>query len=476
MSQSTFSSTIHPWAVLNGVRFGSAHIGPTPGHSSRGSALLATADLPEAGGLLLVVPRDLVLSRETVLETAKADRGLAELLEATREWATTPRLTILLFLLHLTTTRTSHSSRFTTYLSSLPTPPLPTLWPEHQVNFLSGTTLASAVTAKLSTLHREWTTLASLLADHTPSLLTWTMLDAQYRSRALELPPIGACMAPILDMANHASSPNAYYDVSNGDIQLHLHGGAAVAAGEEITISYGSHKGACEMLFSYGFLPSDMCSAGTLFLPIALADDDPLAPAKRAWCTAAPGVRISDAEAKEDEPDAADGEAPRGVTWDSDALWLAVVNEEDGLSIRAARRLDGRHDLVVLWRDSEVPHAGALRPLLEKEELWPVLLLRATVVVRQVVEAQVEGLEGSAGEFERAVSEVSDGEDEFGPTGLARRLRGLELDLLKRAEVSLDGQIAELMRHPTVTAYLESMNADSGAQGEEATEDDDLAH
>ena len=44
--------------------------------------------------------------------------------------------------------------------------------------------------------------------------------------------------------------------------------------GQEVNITYGDEKGACEMLFSYGFLEDEMDTAETLFLSLSIPDDD----------------------------------------------------------------------------------------------------------------------------------------------------------------------------------------------------------
>jgi hypothetical protein len=82
------------------------------------------------------------------------------------------------------------------------------------------------------------------------------------------------------------------------------------------TASYGDDKGACENIFSYGFLEDSMASANVVFLDLDIPDDDPLRPAKIYVCNAAPGVRLVD---KKDN-----------IEWESDFVWLVVVNEEDG--------------------------------------------------------------------------------------------------------------------------------------------------
>jgi hypothetical protein len=69
------------WAVLNDASFNGVRCADAG--EGRGSGLFATRDLK--GGEeapLLTVPRDLVLSLETVKLAAKSDKDLRELLEA----------------------------------------------------------------------------------------------------------------------------------------------------------------------------------------------------------------------------------------------------------------------------------------------------------------------------------------------------------------------------------------------------------
>lgn len=73
-----------PWAVLNDIELNGVEICSnilTVEGVSKGGGLLATADHKSAG-ILLSIPADLALSRETVLQYAKTDKHLRELVEA----------------------------------------------------------------------------------------------------------------------------------------------------------------------------------------------------------------------------------------------------------------------------------------------------------------------------------------------------------------------------------------------------------
>ena len=124
-------------------------------------------------------------------------------------------------------------------------------------------------------------------------------------------------MVPCIDMANHASgdSTRALYETDgDGNAILVLREGKKLAPNDEVTITYGDEKGACEMLFSYGFIESTVTSARELFLDLDIPDDDPLKLAKETVATAAPGFRLF-----------LHGDS---TDWESDWVWLPCVNEE----------------------------------------------------------------------------------------------------------------------------------------------------
>ena len=140
---------------------------------------------------------------------------------------------------------------------------MPTFWNESERAIITGTSLEAALSAKLNSLDREF----SLLKEKTLSIdwcqkywwdahsgmltfLDWKTIDACYRSRALDLPGTGHAMIPCIDMANHASgdSTSALYETdSDGNAVLVLREGTHLAPNDEVTITYGDEKGACEV-------------------------------------------------------------------------------------------------------------------------------------------------------------------------------------------------------------------------------------
>jgi hypothetical protein len=75
------------WATFHGVKFNSVKVGPLPGFEDRGSTVIAARTL-QGGNVepLLVVPKDLIISRETIELFARSDRHLREVLEAIGEF------------------------------------------------------------------------------------------------------------------------------------------------------------------------------------------------------------------------------------------------------------------------------------------------------------------------------------------------------------------------------------------------------
>lgn len=202
------------------------------------------------------------------------------------------------------------------------------------------------------------------------------------------------------------------------------------------------------MLFSYGFIEDTMTSARELFLDLGIPNDDPLKRAKLHVNTSAPGFRIFDSE---------DIEAAAGFTcWQSDFVWLVVVNEEDGLEFEVAQTTDGGRELRVYWNGSVLEEPDKLADALKAHPMWDVYRLRAVSLVQDRVETQLRLLYG----IEDRVTSAQRGEG----TGirenvwtLTRRLRELERDLLERAYGNLEEEKEKLIETETVQQYLQAM-------------------
>ena len=347
---------------------------------------------------------------------------------------------------------------FTDYIKFLPVhTPLPTFWNDDRKSMLIGTSLEAALDAKLKSLDREY----NLLRDSTSSIdwckqywwdtetegLTfgdWKQIDAMYRSRALDLPGTGHSMVPYIDMANHASGDHttALYETDrDGNAILYLQSQRRVLVGDEITITYGDDKGACEMLFSYGFIEENMTSAKELFLNLEIPSDDPLKFAKKAVTKdkAAPGFRLF----LQDQC--------KSIDWESSFVWLLCVNEEDGLGFRFLQDDSGERELHTLWKDREIEDISQLPGLLKKESLWEVFYLRAITTLHARIEQQLIRLTGSQGLLP-GIDEVG-GEDRSTYLN-AMRLRDLEETLLLHAYE--DFELKVCTRQPLIFNFADA--------------------
>jgi len=331
------------------------------------------------------------------------------------------------------------TSALSEYVKFLPLETLPTFWSDDERALLKGTSLEPALQAKLKALYREFDMFrsatekiswcASCWWDEVDGVLSfddWLQVDAMYRSRALEFPGIGDCMAPCIDMANHESGDitKAIYEVdSDGNALFLLREGQTVEAGCQVSITYGDQKGACELLFSYGFLETGMDNARELFLDLSIPDDDPLGRAKNAVANTPPGVKLV--------------QKADGVEWESDYIWLICVNEEDGLDFAVQETTDGKRELKAFWKGQEISSMDGFENLLKQDEHWPIFQLRAFSIVRERVESSLESMIEAHNE-QQASAEVQGNNVRERSRQLTKQLRELEGELLEAARQTCD--------------------------------------
>ncbi|KAK0938937.1 hypothetical protein LTR29_009548 [Friedmanniomyces endolithicus] len=442
-----------PWAKLNDIAFDHVLPGVSMG---KGGALLASNEVNSNEGTpqaLMTVPRPLILSLERVMEHAKVDKDFREVLESLGEFGRT----------------LSHR-----YVKSLPCELLPTFWSSSELQLLVGSTLAPAISSKLRSLRREYDNLCEAtrtthwfqIVQDALTFDDWLQVDAMYRSRALDFPDIGHCMVPCIDLANHAAgeATTAIYEKDgDGNAVLLLRDGKSLAKGEEVTITYGDEKGACEMLFSYGFLESERQSAETLFLSLSIPDDDPYRGAKMSFADCAPGFKLIDAE---------DGQ----VDWKGDFIWLLCVSEEDGLHFDLARTVDGEEEVHAFFGEHElVGGAQELHAILGKTDLWDVYHLRAVTILQQRVFEQMQVLYGTQEDVEATAH--GEGTDVHARCyEQAMQLRRLEMKLLNSAYEDFELQTERFAESEVVLHYLARVNDDdddtNAEQGEAEAEED----
>jgi methionine aminopeptidase len=336
------------------------------------------------------------------------------------------------------------------YVKALPLELLPTFWSPDELQLLIGTTLAPATASKLRSLRREWDLVCESAARTRWHRICgsqldfddWLQVDAMYRSRALDYPQIGHCMVPCVDLANHVAHEGTiaiYEKDAAGNAVLVLRDGKTLQEGDEVTISYGDEKGACEMLFSYGFLDQGMETAETLFLSLAFQEDDTMRAAKLEMADCAPGFKLIDA---------GDGE----VDWTGEFVWLICVGEDDGLHFDIARTVDGNEEVQAFFKDHELTGGAAeLYRLLGQSEMFDVYRLRAVMILQQRVFDQMQVLFASQEDMEAVPH--GDGTDVRQQAyDQAMQLRRLEFELMERAYEDFEKQV----RVFTASRFLQS--------------------
>ncbi|KAK7908185.1 hypothetical protein PG985_015488 [Apiospora marii] len=461
------------WCALNDVKFRNVKIEEVEG---RGYGLVADADLSSSGAdAMLEIPHDLVLSAQAVEDYAKIDQNFRDLFEKAghQEAVQSHRADILLYLLMQMILSSPGFpdiqgvvSPWTQYVGLLPSQiPVPTTWSDAERAHLHGTSLESAVSAKLAALAREFDVIKAksddlrfwydnVWADERVTAHDWVLLDAIYRSRSLELPSSGESMVPCLDLVNHSTQATARFEeVSQEQVTLVLRDGLSISKDQEITIDYGQGKSAAEMLFSYGFIDPN-CQAGKLVVPLEPMEDDPLAKAKMHIYGSPPAIQVTDGE---------DG-IPE---WSAPFAYLMCLNEEDGLNFAVVQETDGSRELKLYWQDEDATaHVNELGTLIKGHELCKIFELRVVTVVSECLQEQLEKLKTPVN------SSKYPGPTREDIVRTATHLREAEKDLLERMVEKLEAQRDDLFSDDGVLAYLESMAA---PKDEDHPDDEDFS-
>ncbi|RDW62847.1 hypothetical protein BP5796_11149 [Coleophoma crateriformis] len=481
MHRTTLPITALPaWAKLNDVDFldtcvtdlGTSRTAAAKGFGITTSRSLSSRDVSDLP-TLLIIPRDLVLSAEAVEEHAKADQHFREVLE--RVGGRGLRDHAMLFLLmQMTISNLEHkqnvglSGPWTEYVKLLPGDiPVPTMWSEEERYMLKGTSLEVAVSAKMEALQKEFDHLREKTEqigwcqkcwweNGNLRLSDWVLLDAWYRSRSLELPHAGEAMVPGLDMANHSSASNAYWEEVDKNVVLLLRPDLTLETGSEITISYGTEKSAAEMLFSYGFV-DEATTVHSLVLPVPPFPDDPFGKAKVAAFGQTPTVSFSRTDEK--------------VEWKSPFLYLMCLNEEDGLDFKILQETDGsRSALRTFWQEKDVTgEVDQFETHIADHPLKAVFQLRVVALLQDRIRQQLECLYNN----EQAVQTVGAliSQSRMNSVLLLRRS---EMNILEAVFEDLDNQKNSLLEDESVLMYLGSMDVEEQQPEEvEATNEDE---
>ncbi|RDL39212.1 uncharacterized protein BP5553_03552 [Venustampulla echinocandica] len=473
-------AALTPWSKLNDVAFIDSSVQELG--ESRGFGLLTNRALSSKNSYdiptLLDVSHDLILSAEAIEEHVKVDQHFRELMEVAG--GKSLRSDILLFLLMQITIASNQGvnvgvqNPWTEYCRILPGyVPVPTLWSDEERILLVGTSLEPALSAKMSALARELDELRERTTniawcqkywwEHDAlSITEWALLDAWYRSRSLELPNAGESMVPCLDMANHSSEPNSYYEQgSSNNVLLLLRPDVTLDDSSEITISYGDAKSEAEMLFSYGFIDESSVKARGLVLPLDTFPEDPLGKAKVSAFIGQPKIHIS---ADQDN-----------IQWDSPFLYLMCLNEEDGLQFKVLQQTDGsRSSLRVFWQGSDVTDVtDTFETLINIHEFQDVFKLRVVSSLQSRIGQQLERLAEGDEMVQSLASMVQITPD---VQRHALQLRASEKSILQKAYATVDMQKTSLLESKVVLRYLGvASDEDKPEQAETNNEEEDFS-
>ncbi|KAH7356897.1 hypothetical protein BKA65DRAFT_580014 [Rhexocercosporidium sp. MPI-PUGE-AT-0058] len=461
------------WSKLNDVGFLDIHVSDLG--SSKGFGLVTSRalnskevfDVPT----LMVVPGELVLSAEAVEEWGKVDGHFREVLG--RVGAKSTRGDVMLFLLMQMTIAAKHhgmniglSNPWTEYVRMLPSEvPVPTLWSEEERLMLS------PVSAKTASLIQEYENLREKTID-IPwcqkcwwdnvdlTYQDWFLLDAWYRSRCLEVPNAGESMIPCVDMVNHSSQANSYYErKSDNNLVLLLRPDVQLTAGSEVTISYGASKTHAEMLFSYGFIDEKSIAQG-LTLSLEPVPDDPLGKAKVAAFSKPTTLQIFEKDGI--------------VQWDSSFIYFMCLNEEDGLEFKVLQQNDGSlGQLKVFWQGSDVTDATDNFDFLTSDHaLKDVFKLRVIALLQDRIQQQLECLYESEDALQALGSTALVSQDRYRS---ALQLRKSETGILEEAFKATEKEKTSLLASEVVLRYLGSMEDEDIPGRAEANEEDDFS-
>ncbi|KAH6696877.1 SET domain-containing protein [Plectosphaerella plurivora] len=446
--------------------------------------LTCQEDAPSSPPALLRIPRNLVLSQETVELYAKTDKQFHELLEAVGRKSA--RADVCLFLLtqkamHLAPKARGVRTPWTEYIKFLPSDvPVPSTWSAQERRLLQGTSLEVAVNAKISALTEEFEDLQEQTSEHpfwddflwTEARLTlddWFLADAWYRSRCLELPHSGEAMVPVLDLANHSSEATAFYEenIRTDEVELLLRPGARLNAGEQVTISYGEGKSGAEMLFSYGFVDPAR-STDTVTLPLAPLDDDPLGRAKAHIFGRAGTVELGRTSGSVSASTTASASGDDNPLWKSPFAWLACLNEEDGIEFKVLQDTGGGRELRVFWQDDDVTaRVHEFEDLIRDHPLADVFGLRVVMVVEDRVSSQLARLRDENDDDNHHGGSTSAPVVRPACVEAAATLKEQEAKVIEEALRALEEQKAKLLTTEAVVAYLGSKEISPIEQAQE---------
>ena len=348
------------------------------------------------------------------------------------------------------------SSPWTDYVKFIPDEKsMPIFWTDAERECLWGTSMENHLQAKLNALDSEFTSFCECTQSiewckhwwdpdtGCLSLEDWKIVDAMYRSRAMDFDEFGLCLVPVMDMANHDGiwSYKASYriDKNTRSPRLALENERSVDAGDEITIMYGLYRSAADSLFSYGFTEADAENARSVWLSLVPPGDDPLAPAKIAALDIKPGLNIYMQQTADK------------VGWSGPFVWAMCVNEEDGLKIEVVQTTDGDEELKATWKGKEILDQYDLQCHVQDDYFGELFQLRAYTMVQSQMEEEI--LRRERLEARPDAEKIPEGIDPetSRPWKVATDLRDGETSLLRKAVSQFQDKVC--IKPPTIKLY-----------------------
>jgi hypothetical protein len=182
-----------------------------------------------------------------------------------------------------------------------------------------------------------------------------------------------------------------------------------------------------------------MESAETLFLSLAVPDEDPSKGAKMKFAQCAPGFKLIDTCDRHADETSDSGTASGDIDWTGDFIWLLCVGQDDGFNFQLARTVDGPEEVEATFDGEVLSDARDLRRKLSQSSLWDVYRLRAVVVLQQRVYDQLQVLYSTQEDVERQHDASTVGEAQY---HLAMKLRRFEFELLEKAHEDFERQVS----------------------------------
>ena len=248
------------WAIAKGCVFNSLKVCAHEQHGGYGlfntTSTLATDD--DDRRTCLFIPNSLIISIDSISKAAEESEELADTLNKLPSIPTLEPMITIFLLYQVNLQRHRIPTTWSKYIDYLPKASLlPITWNPQELDFLvqSQSSISNAVPAKLAFLKSIYDTLHP--REGWFQSISWEdflLAESWVSSRTIECPRTNTpVLVPVLDMANHSSSRNAAWEITDEGIEL-IREPVDISAGEEITISYDLDRGTGERLYRYGFI------------------------------------------------------------------------------------------------------------------------------------------------------------------------------------------------------------------------------